>query len=155
MLKSKLPPGPGPTTSAVTHSIFENSSSSFFELTDKGRFAGVGGTEGTEKNKEGSGKSNVLLQFSEVEVQTKRLRLDPQETRQKTDLCSSVRQNKLSSTRSKFNQASAQQTSKKSGKKLTIFCKNSVVFISQTYRRKASCNTGEKTWKSMNSILNK
>ncbi|XP_040512013.1 ankyrin repeat domain-containing protein 31 isoform X5 [Gallus gallus] len=81
---------------------------------DKGRFAGVGGTEGTEKNKEGSGKSNVLLQFSEVEVQTKRLRLDPQETRQKTDLCSSVSQNKLSSTRSKFNQASAQQTSKKS-----------------------------------------
>ncbi|XP_015704291.1 ankyrin repeat domain-containing protein 31 isoform X3 [Coturnix japonica] len=82
---------------------------------DKGRFAGMGGTEGTEKNKEGGGKNIVLMQFSEVAVQTKRLRLDPQETRQKTDLCSGVRKNKLSSTRSKFNQASAQQTSKKPG----------------------------------------
>lgn len=119
-------------TSAVTHSIFENSSSSFFGLTDKERFAGMGGTEGTENHKEGSEKSNVLLQFSEGEVQVKRLRLDPQEAREKTDLCFSVRKNKLLSTRSKFNQPSAEQTTKKSGKKL-IFCKNSVVFISQTY----------------------
>lgn len=80
-------------TSAVTHSIFENSSSSFFGLTDKGRFAGMGGTEGTENHKEGSEKSNVLLQFSEGEVQVKRLRLDPQEAREKTDLCFSVRKN--------------------------------------------------------------
>ncbi|XP_031413123.1 BCL-6 corepressor [Meleagris gallopavo] len=81
---------------------------------DKGRFAGMGGTEGTEKNKEGSEKSNLLLQFSEGEVQVKRLRLDPQETRQKTDLCCSVRIKKLSSTHSKFNQGSAEQTIKKS-----------------------------------------
>uniref|UniRef100_A0A669QGM9 Uncharacterized protein n=1 Tax=Phasianus colchicus TaxID=9054 RepID=A0A669QGM9_PHACC len=81
---------------------------------DKGRFSGMDGTEGTEKNKERSEKSNVLLQFSEVEVQAKKLRLDPQETRQKTDLCFSVRKNELSSTHSKFNQASAEQTTKKS-----------------------------------------
>ncbi|XP_042681729.1 ankyrin repeat domain-containing protein 31 [Centrocercus urophasianus] len=81
---------------------------------DKGRFAGMGGTEGTENHKEGSEKSNVLLQFSEGEVQVKRLRLDPQEARQKTDLCISVRKNKLLSTHSKFNQPSAEQTTKKS-----------------------------------------
>ncbi|XP_021235814.1 putative ankyrin repeat domain-containing protein 31 [Numida meleagris] len=91
---------------------------------DKGRFAGMDGTEGTEKNKERSAKSNMLLQFTEVEVQTKRIRLDPQETRQKTDLCSSIRKNKLSSTCSKFNQASAQQTSKKSAETKTRKKKN-------------------------------
>ncbi|XP_066844501.1 ankyrin repeat domain-containing protein 31 isoform X3 [Anser cygnoides] len=83
---------------------------------DEGGFAGMNGIEGTEENEEGSGKSNVFSQFTEAEeIQTKRMRLDLQETSQKRDLCSSSSKYKLSSNQSQFNQASEQQTSKKSG----------------------------------------
>ncbi|XP_010581173.1 PREDICTED: putative ankyrin repeat domain-containing protein 31 [Haliaeetus leucocephalus] len=85
---------------------------------DEGVFAGVSGTEVTEKNGEGgNAKTNVLSQFTETEVQTKRVRLDPQETSQKAASYSSSSTNKLSCNQSQFNQASEQQTSMKSGEK--------------------------------------
>ncbi|XP_009882606.1 PREDICTED: putative ankyrin repeat domain-containing protein 31 [Charadrius vociferus] len=88
---------------------------------DEGVFAGQSGTEGTEKNgEEGNAKTNVLSQFTETEeVQTKRVRLDPQETSQKAASYSSSSKNKLSPNQSQFSQASEQQTSKKSGEKKT------------------------------------
>lgn len=105
-------------------------------------FAGVSGTEVTEKNgEEGNAKTNVLSQFTETEeVQTKRVRLDPQETSQKAASYSSSSTNMLSCNQSQFSQASEQQTSMKSGEKLIIFYKNSGVFF-QTYMKKAFCNT--------------
>lgn len=105
-------------------------------------FAGVSGTEVTEKNgEEGNAKTNVLSQFTETEeVQTKRVRLDPQETSQKAASYSSSSTNKLSCNQSQFSQASEQQTSMKSGEKLIIFYKNSGVFF-QTHMKKAFCNT--------------
>ncbi|XP_009577164.1 PREDICTED: putative ankyrin repeat domain-containing protein 31, partial [Fulmarus glacialis] len=86
---------------------------------DEGVFAGVSGTEGTDKNgEEGNAKTNVLSQFTETEVvQTKRVRLDPQETSQKAASYSCSSKNKLSSNQSQFSQATEQQTSKKSGEK--------------------------------------
>ncbi|XP_009708507.1 PREDICTED: putative ankyrin repeat domain-containing protein 31, partial [Cariama cristata] len=82
----------------------------------EGVFAGVSGTEGTEKNgEEGNTKTSVLSQFTETEeVQSKRARLDPQETSQKAALYSSISKTKLSSNQSQFSQALEQQTSKKS-----------------------------------------
>ncbi|XP_009463757.1 PREDICTED: putative ankyrin repeat domain-containing protein 31, partial [Nipponia nippon] len=81
----------------------------------EGVFAEVSGTEGTEKNGEGNAKTNVLSQFTETEeVQAKRVRLDPQETRQKSASYSSSSKNKLSSNQLQFSQGSEQQTSKKS-----------------------------------------
>ncbi|XP_068522716.1 ankyrin repeat domain-containing protein 31 [Anas acuta] len=79
----------------------------------EGEFAGI---EDIEENEEGSRKSNVFSQLTEAEeIQTKKMRLDLQETSQKTDLCSSSSKYKLSSNQSQFNQASEQLTSKKSG----------------------------------------
>uniref|UniRef100_A0A8C3BQ84 Ankyrin repeat domain-containing protein 31 n=1 Tax=Cairina moschata TaxID=8855 RepID=A0A8C3BQ84_CAIMO len=79
-------------------------------------FAGMNGIEDIEENEEGSRKRNVFSQLTEAEeIQTKKMRLDLQETSQKTDLCSSSSKYKLSSNQSQFNQASEQLTSKKSG----------------------------------------
>jgi len=87
-------------------------------------FAGVSGTESTEKEEEGNAKTNMLSQFAETEVvQSKRVRLDPQETSQKAASYSSSSKTKLSSEQTQISQASEQKTSKKSGEKL-MFCKN-------------------------------
>lgn len=104
--------------------------SSFVKPTDKGVFAGVSGTGGTEKNgEEGNAKTNGLSQLTKIESQTKRARLDPQETSQKTALYNSSSKLKLSSDQSQFSQASKQQTSMESGEKLIMLCKNSEVFF--------------------------
>ncbi|KAM9167371.1 ankyrin repeat domain-containing protein 31 [Mergus octosetaceus] len=82
----------------------------------EGGFAGINGIEDTEENEEGNRTSNVFSQLTEAEeIQTKKMRLDLQETSQKTDLRSSSSKYKLSSNQSQFNQASEQLTSKKSG----------------------------------------
>lgn len=91
-------------------------------MTGEERFAGMNGIEDIEENEEGSRKRNVFSQLTEAEeIQTKKMRLDLQETSQKTDLCSSSSKYKLSSNQSQFNQASEQLTSKKSGERLIIF----------------------------------
>ncbi|XP_009951856.1 PREDICTED: putative ankyrin repeat domain-containing protein 31 [Leptosomus discolor] len=86
---------------------------------DERLFAGVSGTEGTEKNgEERKAKTNVLSQFTQTEeVQTKRVRLHLQETSQKAASYSSSSKNELSFNQPQFSQASEQQTSKKSGEK--------------------------------------
>ncbi|KAK4816533.1 hypothetical protein QYF61_017734 [Mycteria americana] len=97
--------------------IVENMQKETSQKTDEGVCAGVSGTEGTEKNGEGvNAKTNRLSQFTETEVvQTKRARLNLQETSQKAASYSSSSKTKLSSNQSQFSQASEQQTSKKSG----------------------------------------
>ncbi|XP_071886838.1 ankyrin repeat domain-containing protein 31 isoform X4 [Anas platyrhynchos] len=86
------------------------------EANSKSGEGGFAGIEDIEENEEGSRKSNVFSQLTEAEeIQTKKMRLDLQETSQKTDLCSSSSKYKLSSNQSQFNQASEQLTSKKSG----------------------------------------
>ncbi|XP_008941601.1 PREDICTED: putative ankyrin repeat domain-containing protein 31, partial [Merops nubicus] len=88
---------------------------------DEGVYVGVGVAEGTEKNREeGNKKTNVLSQFTEKEVvQTKRLRLDPQETSQKAASYSSSHKTKISSDQSQFSQASEQKTAEKAaGRKM-------------------------------------
>nr|XP_009934728.1 PREDICTED: putative ankyrin repeat domain-containing protein 31 [Opisthocomus hoazin] len=86
-----------------------------------GMFAGVSGTESTEKEEEGNAKTNMLSQFAETEVvQSKRVRLDPQETSQKAASYSSSSKTKLSSEQTQISQASEQKTSKKSGEKRKI-----------------------------------
>ncbi|XP_068279471.1 ankyrin repeat domain-containing protein 31 [Nyctibius grandis] len=101
--------------------IVENMQEETSQKTDEGVFAGVSGAEGTEKNEEeGNVKTNMLSQLTETEVvQTKRVKLDPQEIRQKAASYSSSSKNKLSSNQSQFSQASEQQTSKKSESSLS------------------------------------
>ncbi|XP_032842145.2 ankyrin repeat domain-containing protein 31 [Tyto alba] len=97
------------------HQIVENMQKETSQKTDEGVFAEVSGTEGTEKNEEGNAETDVLSQFTETEdVQTKRVRLDPQETSQKAASYSSSSKIKLSSNQSQFNQSSEQQASEKS-----------------------------------------
>lgn len=95
-------------------------------------FVGVSGTEGAEKKEEGNAKTNVLSQFTETEVQTKRVRLDPQETSLKAALYASSSKNKLSSNQSQLSQASERQTSKKSGENLIYFIKTVEFFSRHT-----------------------
>ncbi|XP_064357040.1 ankyrin repeat domain-containing protein 31-like [Dromaius novaehollandiae] len=96
--------------------IMQNTEQETSQKTDEGVFAEITGTEVTEKNEEErNAKGDVLSQFTETEaIQTKRVKLDPQETSQKTDLCSSSGKSKLSLNQSHFSQGSKQQTSKKS-----------------------------------------
>ncbi|XP_068783564.1 ankyrin repeat domain-containing protein 31-like [Struthio camelus] len=96
--------------------IMQSTEQETLQKIDEGVFAEISGTEGTEKNEEErNAKSDVLSQFTETEaVQTKRVKLDPQETRQKTDLCSRSSKSKLSLNQSQFSQRSKGQTSKKS-----------------------------------------
>lgn len=90
-------------------------------------FARVSGTGGTEKNgEEGNAKTNGLI---EIEGQTKRARLDLQETSKKPALYNSNSKTKLSSDQSQFSQAPEQQTSMIPGEKLIILCKNSEGFF--------------------------
>ncbi|XP_067171573.1 ankyrin repeat domain-containing protein 31 [Apteryx mantelli] len=111
--------------SPYSSQIMQNTEQETSQKTDalfyEGVFAEITQTEGTEKNKEErNAKSNVLSQFTETEaIQTKRVKLDPQETSQKTDLCSSSSKSKLSLNQSQFSQGSKQQTSKKSGERLS------------------------------------
>ncbi|KAM6104739.1 LOW QUALITY PROTEIN: ankyrin repeat domain-containing protein 31 [Pterocles gutturalis] len=94
----------------------ENTQKETSEKADEGVFAGVSGTEDTEKNEEErNSKTNVLSQFTETEViQTKRIRLHPQETSQKAALYSSSSKTRFSSSCSQFSRAAEQQTSQKS-----------------------------------------
>ncbi|XP_075582548.1 ankyrin repeat domain-containing protein 31 [Pelecanus crispus] len=107
--------------SPYSFQIVENMHKETSQKTDEGVFAGVSGTECTEKNgEEINAKTNMLSQFMETkEVQTKRVRLEPQEASQKAASCSSSSKNKLSSNQSQFSQASEQQTSKKSESSLS------------------------------------
>ncbi|KAM6230010.1 ankyrin repeat domain-containing protein 31 [Porphyrio hochstetteri] len=100
------------SNSIYSFQIVEKMQKETSQRTAEGMSAGVSGTEGTEKNGEGNAKTS---EFTETkEVRTKRLRLDPQETRQEVALCSSSGKTKLSSNQSQFSQASKQQTSKTS-----------------------------------------
>ncbi|KAM6036905.1 ankyrin repeat domain-containing protein 31 [Theristicus caerulescens] len=107
--------------SPCSFQIVENMQKETLWKTDEGVFAGVSGTEGTEKNgEEGNAKTNVLSQFTETEeVQAKRVRLNPLETSQKAALYYSSSRNKLSSNQLQFSQGSEQQTSKKSESSLS------------------------------------
>lgn len=104
-------------------------------------FARVSGTKGSEKNGDKvNAKISMLSEFTETGIQSKRVRLDPQETNKKAASYSNSSKTNLSSKESQFSQAAEHQTSKKSGEKLIIFCKNSGGFF-QTYMKKAFCNT--------------
>ncbi|XP_030323322.1 ankyrin repeat domain-containing protein 31 [Calypte anna] len=106
------------------------------QKTDEGVFAGESGTEGTGKNgKEGIAKTNVLSQFTETEeLQSKRVRLDHQETSQKAASYPSGNKTKLLSKPSEFSQTSEQQTSKKSESSLPA-TKKDVILL-------GTCTTG-------------
>ncbi|XP_075382862.1 ankyrin repeat domain-containing protein 31 [Mycteria americana] len=116
--------------------IVENMQKETSQKTDEGVCAGVSGTEGTEKNGEGvNAKTNRLSQFTETEVvQTKRARLNLQETSQKAASYSSSSKTKLSSNQSQFSQASEQQTSKKSESSLSARKEAAILH--------GTCNTG-------------
>ncbi|XP_074876083.1 ankyrin repeat domain-containing protein 31 [Buteo buteo] len=115
------------------------------QKTDEGVFAGVSGTEVTEKNgEEGNAKTNVLSQFTETEeVQTKRVRLDPQETSQKAASYSSSSTNMLSCNQSQFSQASEQQTSMKSESSLST--RKEAVILHGPYKIRAGRKKKQKT----------
>ncbi|XP_051498854.1 ankyrin repeat domain-containing protein 31 [Apus apus] len=100
-----------PSSFQIVESIQEETT----QKTDEGVLAGVSGIESPEKNGEGNTHIHLLSQFTETEeVQTKRARLDPQETSQKAASYSSSNEAKLSSNPSQFSQASEQETSKES-----------------------------------------
>ncbi|KAM6033315.1 ankyrin repeat domain-containing protein 31 [Chlamydotis macqueenii] len=106
--------------SPYSFQIVENMQKETSQRRDEGVFAGVSGTEGKEKNREGNAKTSMLSQFAETEeVRTKRVRLDPQETNQKAASYSSNSKTKLSSNQSQASQASEKQTSKKSESSLS------------------------------------
>ncbi|XP_040976765.1 ankyrin repeat domain-containing protein 31 [Aquila chrysaetos chrysaetos] len=123
--------------SLYSFQVVENMQKETSQKTDEGVFAGVSGTEGTEKNgEEGNAKTNVLSQFTGTEeVQTKRVRLDLQETSQKAASYSSSSTNKLSCNQSQFSQASEQQTSMKSESSLST--RKEAVILHGTYKTRA------------------
>ncbi|XP_030368283.1 ankyrin repeat domain-containing protein 31 isoform X8 [Strigops habroptila] len=98
------------------YEIVENMQKETFQKTDEGVFALVSRTKGSENNGDKvNAKINVLSELTETEVQSKRIRLDPQETNRKAASYSSSSKTNLSSRQSQFSQASGQQTFKKSG----------------------------------------
>ncbi|XP_030368277.1 ankyrin repeat domain-containing protein 31 isoform X2 [Strigops habroptila] len=102
--------------SPFSFQIVENMQKETFQKTDEGVFALVSRTKGSENNGDKvNAKINVLSELTETEVQSKRIRLDPQETNRKAASYSSSSKTNLSSRQSQFSQASGQQTFKKSG----------------------------------------
>ncbi|XP_061225532.1 ankyrin repeat domain-containing protein 31 [Neopsephotus bourkii] len=102
--------------------IVENMQKETSQKTDE-VFARISGTKGSEKNGDKvNAKISMLLEFTETGIQSKRIRLDPQETNKKATSYSNSSKKNLSSKQSQFSQAAEQQTSKKSGagRKLTI-----------------------------------
>ncbi|XP_069737250.1 ankyrin repeat domain-containing protein 31 [Phaenicophaeus curvirostris] len=116
------------TDSRSPHSfqIVENIRKETLQRTDDGVFAGISGTEGTEINgEEGNAETNTLSQFTETEVQTKRVRLLLKASQKAASYRSSSKGNLLSN-QSQCSQASKWQMSKKS--ETVILC--------------GTCNTG-------------
>ncbi|XP_063175652.1 ankyrin repeat domain-containing protein 31 [Chroicocephalus ridibundus] len=122
--------------SPYSFQIVENTQKETSQKTDEGVFAAVTGTEGTEKNGEGgNAETNMLSQFTETEVQTKRVRLHPQETSQKAASYSNSSKNKLSSNQLQFSQAAEQQTSKKG--EPSVSTRKEAVILHNTYNTRA------------------
>ncbi|XP_074022434.1 ankyrin repeat domain-containing protein 31 [Numenius arquata] len=123
--------------SPYSFQMVENMQKETSQKTDEGVFAGVSGTEGTEKNgEEGNAMTNMLSQFTETEVvQAKRVRLHPPETSQKAASYSNSKKTRLPSNQSQCSQASEQQTPQKSESSLST--RKEDVILHDTYNTRA------------------
>ncbi|KAM8984717.1 ankyrin repeat domain-containing protein 31 [Ara ararauna] len=101
--------------SSYSFQIVKNMQKETSQKTDE-VLAGISGTKGSEKNgNKVNAKISMLSDFTETGIQSKRIRLDSQETNRKAASYSSSSKTNLSSKPSRFSQAAEQQTSKKSG----------------------------------------